>query len=258
MQPLVYIILVNYNGYNDTVACVQSLLTIRYSNYKIIIVDNASNDVKKLQNDTFLNQNVKLIYAESNRGFSNGNNIGIKYAMLFSPKYVLLLNNDTIVDKNFLSELIKTAENNKNVGIVTGKIYYYSNPKKIWYSGGNYNRKNGITHTALFDNNVQKEKNITFASGCLMLISTKCIKKVGLLSDEYFMYSEDTDYCCKVVDAGFSIIWTPQCVIYHKVSASAGENSLFQQYYLTRNNFIMTKKYGIKKYMDIFTEYCNV
>lgn len=253
MEPLVYIILVNYKGYADTIDCVNSLLKIKYKNYKIVIVENASSDSKLLKKDLFLNDNAVILYAQENKGFSDGNNIGIKYAMQFNPDYLLLLNNDTVVQSDFLNELVKTAGKHKKAGIVTGKIFYYKNREDLWYSGGQYNRSNGKTNQVLYDRSINEEKDITFASGCLMLISKECIQKVGLLDDSYFMYSEDADYCCRVYNAGLKIIWNPHSIIYHKVSASAGNNSLFQQYYITRNNFIMTKKYGNKKIKAYFT-----
>jgi len=252
LEPLVYIILVNYKGYADTIDCVNSLLKIEYANYKIVIVENASSDSDLFRKDQFLNDNTIILYSEENKGFSDGNNIGIEYAKQFNPDYFLLLNNDTIVEPLFLNELVKTAKKNKRTGIVTGKIYYYENRKKLWFSGGQYNRSNGKTSQVLFDNSVEEEMIITFASGCLMLVSRECIQKVGLLDDNYFMYSEDADYCCRVCDAGMNIIWTPRCIIYHKVSASVGNNSLFQQYYITRNNFIMTRKFGDKKVKAYF------
>ena len=255
MEPLVYIILVNYKGYSDTIDCVNSLLKIKYSNYKIVIVENASSDSELFKKNQFLNDNAVILYARENKGFSDGNNIGIRYAMQFNPDYLLLLNNDTVVQSDFLNQLVKTAKKHKKTGIVTGKIFYYRNRESLWYSGGQYNRSTGKTNQVMYDKSINEEKNITFASGCLMLISKECIQKVGLLDDSYFMYSEDTDYCCRVCDAGLKIIWNPHSIIYHKVSASAGDNSLFQQYYIIRNNFIMTKKYGNEKIKAYFMRF---
>lgn len=246
MKPLVYIILVNYNGYSDTLECVNSLLKIKYSNYKILIVDNASKDAPLLKKDKFLNRNAEIIYASDNLGFSDGNNIGIKYAMNFNPDYILLLNNDTIVDFDFLNTLVETAEKVPEAGIVTGKIYY-NGSSNLWYCGGEYNRKTGFTNQVIYDEYERNIKDISFASGCLMLISRDCILNTGFLCDDFFMYSEDTDYCCRVLDKGYRILFNPESVIYHKVSASAGNNTPFQQYYLIRNNLIMIKRHGTKR-----------
>ncbi len=247
MEALVYIIIVNYNGYEDTLMCVRSLQNINYNNYRIIIVDNGSNDAKTLRNDVFLNEAAKIIYAEENNGFSAGNNIGISYAQKHNADYVLLLNNDTVVSRDFLDALIKCAEHNTDAGIVTGRIYYYSKPDQLWYSGGEYNRMNGFTNQILFDENILEEQEITFASGCLMLISGNCMNTVGELDDKFFLYSEDTDYCCRVVNEGFKIIWTPQCRIFHKVSSSVKDSTALQQYYITRNNLYIIRKYCNKR-----------
>ncbi|MCQ2495200.1 MAG: glycosyltransferase family 2 protein [Lachnospiraceae bacterium] len=244
---MVYIILVNYNGYLDTVDCVKSILDNDYPNYKIIIVDNASADRDTILNDTFLTENADILLAGSNDGFSSGNNIGIKCAMSKGCEYVLLLNNDTIVEKNFLSELVNCAESNPMTGIVTGRIYCYYDKKTLWYSGGEYNRANGLTNQVLFDESVKGEKEVTFASGCMMLISNNCLKKIGLLGESFFLYSEDTDYCCRVNDSGMKIIWSSDSVIYHKVSASTGNNSDFQNYYMLRNNLYMIQSFGSNK-----------
>lgn len=239
--------MVNYNGYLDTVDCVKSIIDNDYQNYKIIIVDNASDDKDTIQKDVFLNENADIIYTDSNEGFSSGNNIGIEYAMAKGCEYVLLLNNDTIVEKDFLSELIKCAENNPLAGIVTGRIYCYYDKNTLWYSGGEYNRYTGITNQVLFDESEKGEKEISFASGCMMLISDACLKKLGLLGESFFLYSEDTDYCCRANDNDMKIIWTPDSVIYHKVSASTGNNSDFQNYYMIRNNLYIIQSFCSNK-----------
>lgn len=245
-EPMVVIILVNYNGYNDTVECVHSLINSTYRNYKIILVDNGSNDRDTIINDDWLLSKVDLLLLDQNKGFADGNNAGIKYGMKYHPDYFLLINNDTVVEKDYLSALVECAETVGDVGIVTGNIAYYSNKNKMWYSNGSYNRKTCLTK-AVNKNETKLFQEVTFASGCLMLISCKCINKVGYLDTSFFMYSEDTDYCCRCIDSGLKIYWNPNCTIYHKVSASAGDCSDFQIYYLVRNNLMMIKRYGTFK-----------
>ncbi|MBQ3969989.1 MAG: glycosyltransferase family 2 protein [Clostridia bacterium] len=256
MNPSVAIVLVNYNGYDDTVECVKSLLNISYDNYTIFLVDNASTEEKKISNNEFLTENTRLIQSDVNLGFSGGNNIAVREALREAFDYILLLNNDTTVEPDFLTELVATAENNRNAGIVTGKIYYYFERDSVWSAGGTYNRNTG--HTVQFSGpdskDFDEEKGITFATGCLMLIPARVMNKVGILDESYFLYSEDTDYCQRVILAGFGLIYTPKAVIYHKVSASTGHRSLMQQRYMMRNNLYMIKKYGIKR----FRAYCSM
>lgn len=247
MEPSVAIILVNYNGYDDTVECVKSIRDIKYRNYKIFIVDNSSPDVDKLNADSFLADNAKIIYSDSNLGFSGGNNIAIEIAVNTGFEYIALLNNDTTVEPDFLEVLVKTAQGDKTIGAVTGKIYYYYKRENVWSAGGTYNRETGLTvqysgpDNELFD----FDKEITFATGCLLLFPSEIVRKIGLLDESYFLYSEDSDYCQRIINAGYKLIYSSRSVIYHKVSASTGDRSPIQQRYMMRNNLYMIKKYSV-------------
>ena len=255
MEATVAIILVNYNGYDDTVECVKSIQNIKYKNYKIFIVDNCSSDAEKIQNDDFLIKNAEIICSNTNLGFSGGNNLAIEIALKEEFDYILLLNNDTTVTPDFLGELLETAQK-KNVGAVTGKIYYYFHPESIWSAGGEYNRNTGLTiqFSGIDSGKYDIEKEITFATGCLLMFPAKVVREIGLLDESYFLYSEDSDYCQRIIDAGYKIMYSPKAVIYHKVSASTGDKSPLQQRYMMRNNLYMIKKYGvnpIKAYIEL-------
>ena len=241
-SPKVFIIIVNYNGYKDTIECIESLNKIDYDNYKIVVVDNDSADesVLKIRGkfDT-----VKIIESNINLGFSGANNIGIKYAIDNKADYILLLNNDTEVEKDFLKNIINRVKDEKNIGISTGKIRYFDNKNIIWYGGGKFNRLKGNSYHIGLDEldkgQYDYEKKVSFISGCFMLIPIKVLNEVGLLSEEYFLYHEDTDYCCKVMKKGYELFYYGKSVIYHKVSASTGKNSELYTYYYTRNRCIL-------------------
>lgn len=243
------IILVNYNGYDDTVECIKSIQKSNYDNYKIIIVDNGSNDKEKLLNDDYINDVADIIISEDNLGFSGGNNLGIKYAKdKYNPEYYLLLNNDTVINEDTISNLKKGFDFDDRAGIVTGKIYYFSDPKTIWAAGGKFDFNTGIADQPELgkvdnENKYEGTYEISFATGCTMLISKDVIDSVGYLEENYFLYAEDTDYCCRVLKEGFKIIYTGKAIIYHKVSASTGKQSTMQQYYMFRNNLYIIQKY---------------
>lgn len=256
MESSVAIILVNYNGYDDTVECVKSLLQIKYKNYQIFIVDNCSSDTETIKSDGLLNENTKLIFSIQNLGFSGGNNLAIRDALNLGFDYIVLLNNDTIVEPNFLASLVSEAEQSLDVGAVTGKIYYYYKREDVWSAGGEYDRNTGLTiqYSGSDTEAFNSKKEITFATGCLLMVPRKVVQKIGLMDEEYFLYSEDSDYCQRIIDAGYKIIYNPQSVIYHKVSASTGDRSPMQQRYMMRNNLYMIKKYSptpINAYMKI-------
>lgn len=249
IQKKVSVILVNYKNYRDTVRCLESLKKVKYQNFSIIVVDNNSEDssyeiLKKYENDR-----VKVVESGFNGGFAFGNNFGIKIALEGESDYVLLLNNDTIVDSDFLTPLLQAAENDKNVGIVTSRIMFYPSVDRIWYAGGkvdwynlraiHYGLKEKISEIYL------KKTMVDFASGCCMLISKKTIKEVGLLPEDYFMYYEDMDYCIMVLDRNLKIEYIPESVIYHCVSSSSGgDGSPFTIEWQARSRRIFWKKYS--------------
>lgn len=244
MEPLVCVILINYNSYDDTVECVQSLKEQEYVNYRIIVVDNCSQDQSKLKMDLLLNTNCDVILSKKNDGFAAGNNIGIKYAYeKYNPDYYWVLNNDTVVEEDCLKKLIDTAVNSqKNIGLATGRIMHYYNREQIDYRGGFFDNRTGTAGYYSVDNIHGRE--ISFATGCFWLLPRKTIETVGLLSEEYFMYAEDTDYCCRIKQAGYVMIYCDESIIYHKISASNGVNSPFNQFYMTRNSLYIIKKYS--------------
>lgn len=246
MMPSVAIILVNYKGYEDTVECVKSILDIYYDNFKIFIVDNYSPDMNRLRADRFLADNTEIIYSKSNLGFSGGNNLAIEIAIRKGFDYITLLNNDTTVEPDFLNELMKVAQSNSSIGAVTGKIFYYSRRNCVWSAGGDYNRKTGITiqYSGPDNEHFNNDKEITFATGCLLMFRSDIVKKIGMLDETYFLYSEDTDYCQRIIDAGYKLMYSSKAIIYHKVSASTGDKSPMQQRYMMRNALYMIKKFS--------------
>lgn len=248
IQPKVSIVLINYNGYRDTIECLQSLRNITYSNYEVIIVDNASTNesVTEIKRSITSNSNEVLIESKINGGFSAGNNLGIEYALQHGADYCLLLNNDTVVDTQFLSELIEAMQKHPSGGLAIGKILYESNRELIWYAGGELNYKTART-THCFYKKIDKGlsddvQKVTFATGCCMCLSRAAIEKVGLMNEEYFMYVEDVEYCIKLQARGFDMIYVPSARIYHKVGASTKTASTFSQFYTIRNKLFLIQK----------------
>lgn len=252
----VSIILVNYNNYQDTIDCVNSLLSTNYKNIEIIVVDNLStNDSLPILKSEFENiKSIHLIMSNQNLGFSGGNNLGIKYVLEKCTDYVLLLNNDTVVEKDFLDKVIQYYEKHNEIGIMTGKIKYFYDQSRIWYAGGDFNRLKAraqhIGSNSEDNGSFDKIKVITFACGCYMLIRAKVFNKVGLMPEEYFLYCEDVAYSLKIQSYGYKLVYFPESVIYHKVSASTGASSKMRQYYICRNGYYLIKKQysGLKKY----------
>lgn len=249
MSAKVTIVLVNYNGFEDTKDCLCSLQNLNYSDWDVVVVDNCSSEIPSPETLEYIKTNATLIRLEENLGFSGGNNVGIRYAIEAKADYILLLNNDTTVESDFLRILVDAAEKNTDVGIVSGKIKFYSRPQYIWFGGGYFDFSDGtIGHERYNELDIEQGnivRDITFATGCLMLIPVDVIRMVGFMEEKYFLYSEDTDYCCRVLRNNLRILFCEKAVIYHKVSASTGKNSNLSSYYTVRN-----KLYIIRSYVD--------
>jgi hypothetical protein len=249
---MIDIILVNYNGLEDTLACIESLKKIDRNDYEIIIVDNGSADgslgkLKKLQLDK-----VIVLDSGGNLGFSGGNNMGINYALEHCSDYVLLLNNDTLVEPDFLTHMIEAEEVYENNAIITAKILYEFDRKTIWYAGGEFNFKTSRTSSCgineIDSGKYDLMRPVTFISGCCMLIPVKAIKEVGLMEEDYFLYCEDTDYGCRFTKHGYILAYQPLSRIYHKVSATTSKLSDLMNYYIVRNKLVIIKRHVEKTY----------
>ena len=251
-QNKVFVILVNYNGSEDTIECVESLLSNDFKSFEIIIIDNNSEEQQKKILKDKLVDSVKIIYLDNNIGFAGGNNVGIKCALEQNADYILLLNNDTIVESDFLTILLNSIINDNTIGICTPKINFYSDRNRIWSAGGKINNIRGSAFSKyenIKDDGDIKNRYVDFASGCCLLIKKEVIEKVGVLDENYFLYLEDTDFCLRVVEAGFKILFVADSKIYHKVSnsTSKGKSSL-PIYYNTRNRLFFTRKYNPKTF----------
>ncbi len=257
--PNVIIIILNWNGKDDTIECLESLKHVTYPNYAILLVDNGSADgsVKCFREQY---PEIEIIENGKNLGFAEGNNMGIRRAMERGADYVLLLNNDTVVDPEFLGELVKVGEADKKIGIVGPKIYLYTEPTKIQTVGGEikfYKRKSfNIGYGQKDNNQFNKLSEREFVTGCVMLIKINLLRKIGLFDTIYFAYWEDVDLCLRVKKAGYKIFYSPKSRIWHKGLASTGGNLNKKAFcYDVRNSMLFYYKNSSKIYFIIYLAY---
>lgn len=259
MQKKVYIIVLNWNGKNDTIGCLNSLKEINYNNYKIAVIDNGSVDDSVFEIKKQFPE-VEIIENKINLGFAGGNNIGIKYAMKNQADYILLINNDTITDSNFLIKLVEVGESDKGIGILGPKILFWSEPSRIWFAGGKVNwLKNKGTHIGLDEiDKGQRDKKgeVDYLTGCCLLIKRKVIEKIGILAGDYFLYYEDTDFSLRTKNSGYKCFYVPESKIYHKISKSTKPGSSSYVYYHTRNGLVLAKRNGSLMNKIILYFYC--
>lgn len=255
--PQVCIIILNWNGLQDTTECLESLRQITYTSYAVVVVDNGSkgDDVAVLRQK--FGDYICVIENNRNYGFAEGCNIGMQYALAsFEPDYILLLNNDTVVDRGFLSELVSVAESEPSVGIAGPKVYLHNEPDRVQSAGGRINWWTGQatirgwseTDSGQFDEIAE----VDWVTGCAMLVKRRVISDVGLLYAPYFMYFEETDWCARCRKAGYRIVYVPGAKLWHKRHLDAGKMESLPLYYWTRNRFLFMKRNATKPQLVSF------
>ncbi len=257
MYPKVSIIILNWNGKEDTLECLKSLYQINYPNYKIILVDNGSTDDSV---EVFKEKypEIELIQNNKNLGFAEGNNIAIRYALeILKPDYILLLNNDTVVDPDFLDELVQTAETDPNIGVLGPTIYDYNPPRGLQSTGSKilWNHGDAINLTYEADVKAGTPKEVDAVTGCALLAKSEVFKKIGGLNKNYFAYFEEIEWCVRARKAMYKIVYVPQGKIWHKGGATSSKITGFAVYHHTRNRFWFMKQHASGKQYLIFLVY---
>lgn len=249
----IYIIILNWGNIDDTIECLNSLYATKNAknNFKIIVVDNTSKneEIKKIFPD------IKLFTNKKNEGFAAGNNIAISYCLKqYDCSYIMLLNNDTVVEQNFINSLLAYL-NNKPKSIVSPKILYYSRTNIIQTMGGKF-FIGGVAHVAKNkkSNNFREIIKPDTLSGACIIAQKKIFEDVGLFDENYFSYLEDVDWSLVARQKKYELAVIPESIIYHKHSQST-KGSLLKVYLITRNNIYLAKKHfkGFKKYLFILS-----
>lgn len=234
----VAVVILNWNGIDDTLECLDSLLLQSFTDYQLVVVDNGSTDNSKVLLDEYQQKHsdkVKIIYNSTNLGFAGGVNVGINYAMKNDFEYIALFNNDATADKNWL-ELLVDGICDENIGICTG-LLLHGDGKTIdstgdWYTtwGLPFPRnRNDLTKKA-------PTGGLVFsASGGASLYKTSILRDIGLFDEDFFAYYEDTDISFRAQLAGYKITYIPNAIAYHKQGATSKKLPGFAVYQTFKN-----------------------
>lgn len=269
----VFIVILNWNGKENSIQCLESIGKLQISNFKLqtIVVDNASIDgsvqaikqysqkfARELASNSY---ELRVIKNASNLGFAAGNNIGIRRALKDGADFVLILNNDTIVEESLITDLLKVAHDYKDAGVISPKIYFapgfefhkerYQDKdlgKVIWYAGGKIDWSNVYgSHKGVDEvdrGQYEKIEETDFTTGAAMFLRREAIKDAGMFDEKYFMYLEDADLSMRMKKHGWKVLYAPPAHLWHKVARSSAIGSELNDYYITRNRLLFGMRYA--------------
>ena len=288
MAPKVLVVLVNYKGHNDTVECLETVLKSNYTNFTVVVVDNSGDNTSinyiqdwaqgKIVVETEhpelvhppISKPLKLsidsdadfqgefmesvtILSATNRGFAAANNAALRLARHQDFDFFWLLNNDTVVSRNALSELVDAASLQSDTGILGSKLLLYHNPSVLQGVGGNYNKWVGKVHEiGAFEQDRHQWDNKNFRMdyviGASMFVSKKFLSSVGVMNEDLFLYYEELDWALRANKKGWRLGFAPESKVYHKGGASINKstlkgNSLLSDFYSVRNRILITRKF---------------
>lgn len=259
----VIVSMLNFNGAKESMECLASLMKIDRSGIDLmtVVVDNGSNEPLDVEEKDYKEIGLKLIVNKINKGFSGGHNTAYEYAKEMGFDFFVPLNNDVLVDKDFLKELLIPFDKDNEIGLTVPKIYFTKGyeyhkdkyekgetGKVFWYAGGFMDWDNvRSVHRGVDEvdsGQYDREEEVGFATGACMAIKKEVLDKTGLFDENYFLYYEDADLNMKIKNGGYKIIYVPTSIIWHNNAGSSGSGSTLHDYYITRNRMYFGMKFA--------------
>ena len=247
LPPKATIVILNWNNASDTLECLASVVKLRYDNYDVVVVDNGSTDGSVV---TIRGKYPSVTILENceNLGYAEGNNVGIRHAMQAGADYVLILNNDTLVAPTMLTELVRVAESSHDIGMV-GPTVYCTDPADRLFAAGSFVlwNRGDLCHRGMFEpagpyTKAGSPEPVDFIVGCGVLVRRQLIEVAGVFDPLYYLNYEDVEWGIRARRYGFKVLYVPQAIMWHKVSASLGLASPANTYYMTRNALLFSWK----------------
>ena len=259
----VIISIIDYNGLDKTIACLSSLKKIRTNGFsvEIVLIDNYPPEELKIDTGQYKHK-LTIIKPEVNKGFAGGHNVAITAAFGMGADYIIVLNNDTTVDANLITRLVRAAESNDKVGAVVPKIYFAKGHefhkdrylkedlgKVFWYAGGNIDWENiqgkhrGVDEVDKGQYDTPEKTDLL--TGCCVLFPANVLQKVGLFDEKFFLYYEDADLNQRLKKVGFRVYYEPKAILWHlNAGSTGGSGSKLQDYFICRNRMLFGMRYA--------------
>lgn len=229
--PTVTIVIVAFEDLEALKKCLFSIKTSTHAHHRLIVIDNSlSDDVEQYFRQT---PDVDYRRTGKNIGFSKACNLGIAESIHSGTDYTLVLNPDTELDPGCLEELVQAAASLPEAGIIGGKIRYAATPGRLWYAGGRLSYLTGVGKHFHEEGNHRDAgtREVTYATGCCMLIPNSVFKRIGLLKESIFMYLDDAEFCMRIIRSGYRIYYNPKATLSHAVGPGMDRRN-YPPYYL--------------------------
>jgi GT2 family glycosyltransferase len=247
--PSVAVIVLNWNGTNDTLECLASLMHVDYPRCEIVVVDNGSRPSPR---ERIAQEFPTVSYVEAglNLGYAGGNNVGIRYALARGHDYVFVLNNDTTVDAGFLKAAVAVAETDPRIAVVGIKILSFEDPSRVWVAYGKLIYRKGLVRLIGFDEandgRFDTQRDVEWVAGTGFLLRRSALEQVGLFDEEFFAYHEDVDWCTAAREQGWRVVYAPSASIFHKGHRSTGGKGFVnpRQYMVARSTVLFVRKHA--------------
>jgi hypothetical protein len=247
--PSVTIVILNWNNAPDTIECLESVAGLDYPNFRPLVVDNGSSDdsVTRIRQ---AQPTVAILETGENLGYAEGNNVGLRQAVENGADYVFVLNNDTLLEPTMLTKLVEVAESSPDIGMV-GPTMYCTDPAKKLFAAGSFVlwSQGKLNHRGMFElpgpyTQAQTPEPVDFIVGCGVLVRRELIERCGPLDPQYYLNFEDVEWGIRARRYGYQVLYVPPAVMWHKVSATLGQASAANTYYMTRNALLFFWKNG--------------
>jgi hypothetical protein len=248
MSKNVFIVVLNWNGADDTLTCLNSLQELHYQDCRLVVVDNGSTDgsLERIRT-TIWARTVTILENGTNLGYAGGNNVGIRYALEQDAAFILLLNNDTVVDPQLIDALIHAAERYPDDGIFGATIFYLERPDTVWFQGAKWlpdaldftwpgqGLSPGVSALA--------DEETDYVCGAAMFFRAEIARKIGVLDERFFLVFEESDWCFRARRASYGCRMVSAAKVWHKIGASFGtETSPLRAYFSSRNKLLWSEK----------------
>jgi GT2 family glycosyltransferase len=238
-----HIIVLAWNGRDDTLECLRSLEAVRAEDTRVVVVDNGSTDATAEAVASAFPW-VELLRSDANLGYAGGNNLGLRRALAEGSDHAILLNNDTVVDPRFAAELVQAAQERPEAGFLTSKIYFHDRPGTLWFAGATLDTWTGRARHPGYGERDTGRYDVPHPTdlpcGCSMLVTRRLLETVGLMEESLFLYGEEVDWALRARAAGFSTLFVPSSKVWHKVSRGTGGTQTGRYLYYAVRNMLRT------------------